>query len=371
MTARPIRVLVIDDSAVVRQVISDCLGAARGIEVVGTAADGHEAIECFERLCPDVVTLDIRMPVLDGLTTLDAMLALRPVPVIMVSILTQVGADATLEALERGAIDYVPKSEGDDGAAAALGEELIRKVQTVAGTNVKRILEIRRERRDRHVKRQHEAPAVSKNVSHHCPTDLADKCIVVGVSTGGPPALSSLFEGLQPPLPPVVVVQHMPKNFTRALAWRLDSISALSIREAVSGDVLRPNGVLIAPGGSHLEVRRQGGLVKAVVRDGEAVSSHKPSIDVLMHSAAATFGSQCLGVIMTGMGRDGVEGCLAIRAAGGYVLGQDADSSDVYGMNKIAFEAGAVDRQFHLEEAAAVVARQVRRLRTRAAAPAT
>ena len=366
MPSRPIRVLVVDDSAVMRRTLGDCLGAVDGIEVVGTASDGRKALAAAERLCPDVVTLDIHMPVLDGLATLDAMLALRPIPVIVVSALTQVGADITLDALDRGAVDYIPKPEGGSAAVALLGEELVRKVRTVAGTDVNRILQIRGDRKRRLQKRP--SITASKEVSDECPSEIADACIVVGVSTGGPPALSLLFEGLAPPLPPVVVVQHMPPNFTRPLAWRLDSISSLSIQEAAHGEVLRPNHVLIAPGGRHLELRRTGPVAKAVIGDGPSVSSHKPSVDVLMQSAAAAFGPRCLGVIMTGMGRDGVAGCRAIREAGGFVLGQDADSSDVYGMNKVAFDQGGVDRQFGLDEAAAVITRQVRRLRAHAPA---
>jgi len=163
-------------------------------------------------------------------------------------------------------------------------------------------------------------------------------------------------------MPPIVVVQHMPPNFTKALAWRLDSLAGLTIKEAANGDTLRPNHVLIAPGGKHLEVRRRGSWVKAVIRDGPPVSGHKPSVDVMMASAGEVFGGNCLGVIMTGMGRDGVEGCRAIRAHGGYVLGQDEASSDVYGMNKVAYVEGNVDRQFSLRDAAGVVTREVERL---------
>ncbi len=155
----------------------------------------------------------------------------------------------------------------------------------------------------------------------------------------------------------------MPPNFTKPLAWRLDSLSDLSVKEAALGDVLAPNQVLIAPGGKHLQVRRVGSSVKAVIADGQVVSGHKPSVDVMMHSVVEAFGSGCLGVIMTGMGRDGADGCRAIRAAGGYVLGQDEATSDVYGMNKVAFVEGNVDRQFGLDEAATVIAHHVRRLR--------
>jgi two-component system chemotaxis response regulator CheB len=194
-------------------------------------------------------------------------------------------------------------------------------------------------------------------------SELAAKCVAIGISTGGPPALAQLFETLRLPMPPIVVVQHMPPSFTKPLAWRLDSLSDLSIKEAAQGDVLEPNHVLVAPGGKHLQVRRLGGAVKVVIRDGPVVSGHKPSVDVMMNSVAEAFGTGCLGVIMTGMGRDGADGCRAIRAAGGYVIGQDESTSDVYGMNKVAYVEGNVDRQFALDEAAAVIAHQVRRLR--------
>jgi two-component system chemotaxis response regulator CheB len=191
---------------------------------------------------------------------------------------------------------------------------------------------------------------------------LADKCVALGISTGGPPALSRLLGDIRSPMPPMVIVQHMPPQFTRPLAARLDLISVLSVREATHGDLLQPNCVLVAPGGKHLEISRRGTQARALIRDGETVSGHKPSVDVMMTSAAKVFGPNCLGVIMTGMGHDGVDGCGAIRAAGGFVLGQDEASSDVYGMNKIALRDGHVDQQFHLSEAATVIMRQVRSL---------
>ena len=191
--------------------------------------------------------------------------------------------------------------------------------------------------------------------------ELADKCIAIGISTGGPPALARLFESLGPPMPPIVVVQHMPPSFTKPLAWRLDSLGELTIREAAQEDLLEPNHVLIAPGGKHLRVRRVGNSGRRPwCSTAPPVSGHKPSVNVLMNSVAETFGNNCLGVIMTGMGRDGADGCGVIRASGGYVLGQDEDSSDVYGMNKVAYVEGNVDRQFSLSEAAAVITRQVR-----------
>jgi two-component system chemotaxis response regulator CheB len=361
MSARSIRVFVVDDSAVIRQIICDHVSAAPGMEVAGTAGDGQQALDLLDVLDPDVVTLDIQMPRLDGLATLDAILARRPLPVIMVSSLTRLGADITLDALDRGALDYVAKPDGGANAASALGDELLRKIRSAAGTDVRRILEIRRERKRRRAEQAASEPP-RKNLAEDGSAELADKCIAIGISTGGPPALGSLFENVRPPMPPIVVVQHMPAQFTRPLAWRLDALSRLSIQEAQNGDLLQPNHVLIAPGGRHLALRPAGRTGKVELSDGPPVSGHRPSVDVMMQSAAALFGSRCLGVIMTGMGRDGADGCKAIRHSGGYVLGQDQSSSDVYGMNKVAHVEGNVDRQFSLEQAAQVITLQVKRL---------
>jgi len=361
MSARNIRVLVVDDSAVIREMICDQIAEASGMEVAGRAADGRKAVEMLGSADPDVVTLDIQMPGMDGLRTLDAILARRPVPVIMVSSLTQLGANTTLDALDRGALDYVAKPQRRLEAKTVLGDELLRKIRSAAGTDVQRILQIRQERKRRRAAQLPRVPT-AKKLSGPSPRELADKCIAIGISTGGPPALTSLFETLQPPVPPIVVVQHMPAHFTESFAWRLDSLSRLSIKEAGSGNTLRPNHVLIAPGGTHLKLRRSGKMTKVMLKDGAPVSGHKPSADVMMKSAAEIFGRRLLGLIMTGMGRDGAEGCAAIRAAGGYVLGQDEASSDVYGMNKVAQVEGNVDRQFSLDEAAAVISLQIKRL---------
>ncbi|MEX2185710.1 MAG: chemotaxis response regulator protein-glutamate methylesterase [Pirellulales bacterium] len=365
-----IRVLVVDDSALMREMVCDFLADARGIEVVGTVPNGRKALEILDSLNPDVITLDVQMPEMDGLATLDEILKRRPLPVIMFSSLTTRGADVTLDALDRGALDYVAKPEGSNPAVhAALREELVRKVRTMAGTDVRRMLQIRRERAERMKQRPAQltslTPPVAKPVTHA--PQYNDKCIALGISTGGPPALASLFQTLRGPLPPIVVVQHMPPDFTKAFAWRLNSISSLTVKEAESGDILQPNYVYIAQGGKHLHLRKEGGLVKCLVRDGDPVSGHKPSVDVMMKCAAEIYGGRCIGVVMTGMGRDGSDGCGAIRNAGGYALGQDEASSDVYGMNKVAFVEGNLDRQFHLDEAATLISTQVRRMWDRAA----
>ncbi len=363
MMQEAIRVLVVDDSAVIRAMICDRLEAAPDLSVVGKARDGAEALAKVAELRPNVVTLDLQMPGMDGLAVLDAMFEIAPIPVIMVSSLTRAGAAVTLDALDRGAVDYVAKPEHSRAGQAAFAEELIQKIRGAARIDVRRMMAARKRRAalgkalDRPV-----AKPVAKPAANSYPDELADKCVAIGISTGGPPALTRLLAEIRPPMPPIVIVQHMPAQFTGPLASRLNSVSALSVHEASLGDVLEPNGVWIAPGGKHLEISRRNGVAKLLTRDGDVVSGHKPSADVMMTSAAKAFGPNCLGVIMTGMGRDGAAGCRAIRQAGGFVLGQDDASSDVYGMNKVAFVEGNVDRQFALSDAAAMIARQVRRL---------
>lgn len=365
MSTKNIRVLVVDDSALIREIITDNIEAAPGLEVAGTACDGRRALRILDEARPDVITLDVQMPGMNGLETLDVILDRDPVPVIMVSALTQMGANTTLEALDRGALDYVAKPEMGSQLDEALNVELIRKIRAMAGTDVRRMLRIRKERaervRQRTLEQQQEAGQATQDASDPG-YDLTDKCIALGVSTGGPPALSLMFESLQPPLPPMVIVQHMPPNFTKSFAWRLNSCSPLEIKEAATGDILQPNHVYLAPGGKHLHLRRAEGEVRVRVRDGDPVSGHRPSVDVMMNDAADIFGDRCLGIIMTGMGRDGSDGCGAIRDAGGYTMGQDEATSDVYGMNKVAHVEGNIDRQFSLDDVSVEIRRQVQRL---------
>ncbi len=383
MASDEIGVLIVDDSAVIRSLIADSIAATPGMKVVGTAEDGQKALEILDLARPDVITLDVQMPRMDGLATLDAILARRSIPVIMVSSLTKMGAEIALDALDRGAVDYLAKPDYGEKTRTALRDELPRKIRVAAGCDVQKIVAIRREQRKRIAQRAAErgtaAPGGKSDTASNraengscksygtSPPEMAGICVALGISTGGPPALAELFAAIRPPMPPIVVVQHMPPSFTKPLAWRLDSLSELSIKEAAPGDILAPNQVLIAPGGRHLQVRRAGNSMKAAIVDGPVVSGHKPSVDVMMKSVVEAFGSGCLGVIMTGMGHDGAEGCRAIRAAGGIVLGQDETTSDVYGMNKVAFLEGNVDRQFGLKEAATVIAHYVRRLRPAAA----
>jgi two-component system, chemotaxis family, protein-glutamate methylesterase/glutaminase len=366
MSDKDIRVLVVDDSAVIRTILCDRISAAPGLCVAGKARDGRDALNKVESLRPDVITLDLQMPGMDGLAVLEAVLDIAPIPVIMVSSLTKAGASVTLDALDRGAVDYVAKPETRTSDRSGFEEELVAKIRSAACMDVERMIAARKRRKslDKAISQQ---PTPVKPAASACPEELANKCIALGISTGGPPALTRLLSELRPPMPPIVIVQHMPPQFTGPLAARLHSISALAVREAAQGDMLQPNNVLLAPGGKHLEITRRGSIAKVILHEGEVVSGHKPSVDVMMLSAAKAFGPNCLGIIMTGMGRDGANGCRAIRAAGGFVLGQDESSSDVYGMNKVAFVEGNVDQQMSLSDAASAIAKRVRQLNSAAA----
>ena len=357
MNRPPIRVLVVDDSLVLRELLADIIDAEPGFTVVAKARDGQDALKKVEQHRPDVVTLDVQMPRMDGLETLDAILASNPVPVIMVSALTARDTDVTLQALDRGAMDYIEKPKDLKTSQDDFRRQLIPKIRAVAGADVRRILRIRRMKKQR----RRETPVRKQGITDSS-GELVQRysrcCVAIGISTGGPPALATLFQSLVLPLPPIVIVQHMPANFTGPFARRLDSISAVSVKEATTGDLLRPNCAYVAPGGRHLSLRPGPQGIITRVKDGEPVSGHKPSVDVMMQSAADRFGASCLGVIMTGMGHDGVEGCRLIRAAGGYVLGQDQATSDVYGMNRAAYVAGHVDEQFALDDLATLIPRK-------------
>jgi len=358
MSKNVIRVLVVDDSALLREILSDIIENAEGLAVAGTARDGEDALEKIAKLKPDIVTLDVQMPRMDGMATLDAILKTNPIPVIMVSAVTQRAAGITLQALERGALDYITKPENFKSTSTAFSDELLQKIHNMAGTDVQRVLRIRKSRTQRSVSKVN---AISKATAS--PEGLyEDCCIALGISTGGPPALTGLFQLLEPPLPAIAIVQHMPAQFTGPFAARLDAISQLTVKEAKTGDVMQPNHVLIAPGGKHLYLRRQGSRVIARVRDGDQVSGHKPSVNVMMHCATEIYQNRCLGIIMTGMGHDGAEGCGEIRSAGGYVLGQDELTSDVYGMNKVAFTQGHVDQQFSIDDLPLLVSQQCKNM---------
>ena len=345
----PIRVLVVDDSPLVRRAIGKLLDADAGVSVVGTAVDGLDALTKVRDLRPDVVTLDVLMPRLDGLKVLACLMRERPVRVLMLSSLTQEGADETLQALDLGAVDFIDKTalliSGDLEAA---GRELLSKIHTAAAVDPARLG--RRE-------------AVSGGTSEFAALlqPAGADVVVVGASTGGPPALQALIPALPADLPAgVVVVQHIPAGFTRPLAGRLDSASALSVREAEQGDRVRPGEVLVAPGGRHLTFANRGGELVVVLDFEPSDTLHRPSVDVTMQSAAAVWGRRSAGVLLTGMGTDGAWGMWAIRARGGWTLAQSEESCVVYGMPRAAVELGAASEVVSLGQMASRLTAAVR-----------
>jgi len=330
----PVRVLVVDDSALMRQLLSDLLEADPEITVVGTAADPHIARERIKALNPDVVTLDVEMPHMDGITFLRKIMTLRPMPVVMISTLTQSGAETTLEALEIGAVDFIAKPTGNFGDLSELASELQRKVKAAADARVG----IRR------------AP-----VQHQPRQQLrrsTGKIMFVGSSTGGVEALKALLTGLPADCPPTLITQHMPPRFTTRFAERLNRECPMHVFEAANDQIIEPGHVYIAPGSHHLEIARAGTHYVCRLSDGPPVSGHRPSVDVLFRSAARVCGKSAVGAILTGMGKDGASGLLELRQAGATTLGQDEQSSLIYGMPRVAFERGAVMQQCSLERMA-------------------
>ena len=328
-----IRVLVVDDSAFVRKAVERMLGTADDIEVVGFAADGEEGLARARELRPDVVTLDIRMPKLGGLETLERLMAEQPVPVLLMSTLTQEGAEVTLRGLELGALDFVDKSSVQPMSMLSLADELVAKVRALGGARVK--------------------PRPRPAAAPSGVPGAAAECIVIAASTGGPAALQTVLGALPAGFPAtVLVVQHIPRGFTRSLAERLDARSSLPVTEAKDGEPLEPGRVLVAPAGIHSRLVRRRGLVEVALEEEPRGALHRPSADVLMASTAAVFGAAAVGVVLTGMGADGTEGLRAIREKGGLTLAESEATSVIYGMPKAAIEAGVVERVVPLDRVA-------------------
>jgi two-component system, chemotaxis family, protein-glutamate methylesterase/glutaminase len=352
-----VRVLIVDDSPLMRRLLSDLLGSSPMLEIAGFARDGREAVVQALRLKPDVITLDVEMPEVSGLDALPAILAVQEVPVVMVSALTQEGAEVTLQALELGAVDFLPKPERNQLAEMRASRDLlVAKVLGAAQSRVRRPRRAAALRAGTTTSLTTAAQPARPQPGRVSAAGTAP-CIVIGISTGGPQALSQVLPMLTAPHPPILLVQHMLAEFTRTFAERLDRYtpSTIKVKTAQEGDLVVPDQILIAPGGRHLALTGHPPRVRATVSDDPEVSGHRPSIDVLFQSAAKVYQSATVGIIMTGMGRDGVDGCKAILAAGGFTLGQDELTSVVYGMNKAAFLEGAVKAQFALDELPAIL----------------
>jgi two-component system chemotaxis response regulator CheB len=332
---KPVRVLVVDDSALMRKLIPQMLEADPSIEVVGTAMDGTFCLKKIEELRPNVVTLDLQMPGMNGIETLKEIMRRNPLPVIVVSSHSTEGASVTFKALGLGAFDFVTKPQ-DASHMAETAQELIAKIKAAADCKVVR-------------PGTFQAAAPAEKISATKAPALS-KLVAIGISTGGPQALEFMLAQLPPDFPgAIVVVQHMPEGFTEMFARRLNELCSLRVKEAQSGDILQAGRVLICPGSRHMKVKRltMGDIV--VLNDDVRVNGHRPSVDVLFHSAAEEFGSKSVGVLMTGMGDDGAEGLGAVKRAGGMTIAQSEESCVVYGMPKAAIERGYATRVVALD----------------------
>ena len=341
---KPVQVMIVDDSAVVRQVLSGLLSASPGIEVLHAVADPVLAIERLKLQWPDVIVLDVEMPRMDGITFLKMIMQQRPTPVVICSTLTEKGAQTTMEALAAGAVAVVTKPRlGLKQFLHDSGNDLVSTVKAAARARV------------RAASGRAPAPVAKLNADAVLPpaagqamVHTTDRVVALGTSTGGTQALEEVLTALPRVSPGLVIVQHMPEKFTAAFAARLDTLCEIDVKEAQNMDRVLPGRALIAPGGKHLLLRRNGAQYVVEVRDGPPVNRHRPSVDVLFRSVARSAGRNALGVIMTGMGDDGAAGLLELRNAGGSTLAQDEASCVVYGMPKEAVRRGGVERSVPL-----------------------
>ena len=349
-----IKVLVVDDSALIREVLGRMLTRDGDIDVVGTAVDPIEAREKIKQLDPDVVTLDIEMPNMNGLAFLEKLMRLRPTPVVMVSTLTKKGASETLLALELGAVDFVAKPSAEfQGGLDAFGAGLRDKIRAAAKSDV----------RGRSASRV-DVPKVKAPLKTAAAPEGA--LIAIGASTGGVEAIRAVLSELPADCPPVVIAQHMPAGFTGRFAARLDELCALKVAEAEDRMPLLPGHAYVARGDYHLRVEKSSGQLKCRLGQDGLESGHRPSVDVLFESVAKTVGPMAVGAILTGMGRDGARGLKLMRDAGAYTVGQSQASALVYGMPRVAFEEGAVVEQAPVEQIAAKLANALVKLKSAA-----
>ncbi|MBA3593628.1 MAG: chemotaxis response regulator protein-glutamate methylesterase [Polaromonas sp.] len=335
-----INVLVIDDSAVMRTFLSQVINAQPDMRLAGVVSDPLLAIERIRRTAPDVITLDVEMPRMNGLDFLRKLMAVRPLPVLMISSLTQEGADATFRALELGAVDFFPKPASLD-ELARVSQDIAEKIRAAAQARVVRASA---------GSQLLPAPAAPQRPRGRM---AVGTIIGIGASTGGVEALRAILTELPAQMPPILMAQHMLPGFTETFARRLDAISALSVRQACDGDEAVEGTVYVAPGGRHLLLARESGRYLLRVTDDAAVNRHRPSVDALFMSMARTAGAQAIGLLMTGMGADGAEGLLAMRHAGAITLAQDEASSIVFGMPRQAIALGAAQEVIGLTQVAA------------------
>jgi two-component system, chemotaxis family, protein-glutamate methylesterase/glutaminase len=353
-----IRVLTVDDSALMRQVLATLLAKDPEIEVVGAAPDPFVAREKIKELNPDVLTLDVEMPKMDGITFLEKLMRGHPMPVVMVSSLTEAGCETTLRALELGAVDFITKPKLDlrDGMGE-IAQDLIAKVKAAAAANIRREAHL--------VKRisssESDASRFTHDVSRTSMIKTTDTIIAIGASTGGTEAVKDVLQMLPPNTPPILVTQHMPERFTKTWADRMNGLCRIAVKEAKDGDSVLPGHVLVAPGGYHMTLVRNGARYTVQINQDPPVNRHRPSVDVTFASVARYAGANAVGVILTGMGGDGAKELLAMKQAGAFTIAQDEASCVVFGMPKEAIKLGGVDKVLPLNEIAGAIVTHVNR----------
>ena len=348
-----IKVIVVDDSAFMRKSISVMLESDPGIKVVATAKDGKDGIEKIRQFRPDIVTMDVEMPVMDGLTALGIIMKEMPLPVLMISSLTSEGASTTVEALSLGAVDFIPKELSYVSLdIVKIRDELISKVKEIVRSRslLFRLQRIRSS--SLNTDRKAQPSSTSQSTIGKLPSKHL-RAVTIGISTGGPFALLQMIPKLPKSFPVgLAIVQHMPPHFTKSLADRLNGLSEISVKEATNGDAMEPGVALIAPGGQHMTFVRSAGKICVKISDEPRNTLYHPSADIMMKSAAEVYDSPLLGLIMTGMGKDGLEGLKDIKKKGGFVVAQDESSCIVYGMPKAAVDEGVADVVHPLDEIA-------------------
>ncbi len=346
-----IKVLVVDDSALMRALLTEIIGGAPDLEVVGSAPDAIAARDMIKSLNPDVLTLDVEMPKMDGLEFLERLMKLRPMPVVMISSLTARGSEVTLKALELGAVDFVAKPRAESiSLLQGYTEEIRDKIRAAKSA---------------HLRRPQSASAAGARPAETPLAGVAsrvlnEKIIAIGASTGGTEAIKEVLVRLPAQMPGIVMVQHMPETFTPSFAKRLDSLGALRVVEAQGGERIQPGYAYLAPGHSHMTVKKSGAGWVTELAKSEPVNRHRPAVDVLFNSVAKEVGKHAIGVILTGMGKDGAQGLLAMRQAGAWNIGQDQDSCVVYGMPREAAQVGAVDEVCALNNVASRILSRLR-----------
>jgi two-component system chemotaxis response regulator CheB len=338
----PIKVLIVDDSALVRKLLTELINAQSDMTVVGVAADPYIARERIRVLNPDVLTLDVEMPRMDGLSFLEKLMRLRPMPVVMVSSLTERSSDITLRALELGAVDYVTKPRIDiSRGLQENGLEIAEKIRIAAGARIGNRARRPPTAATPAIEKKLTADAVLPQVNGHIAT--TEKVVIIGASTGGTEAIKDVLIAMPADAPGMLITQHMPAAFTSAFARRLDGVCRITVKEARDGDRVLPGHAYIAPGDRHLLLARSGANYITHIADGPPVSRHRPSVDVLFRSAANCAGKNVIGVILTGMGDDGANGMLEMKQTGAFTIAQDEESCVVFGMPKEAIARGGVD----------------------------